>query len=130
VAGVELPDPPAGVRAAGRLTPAQFRGLLGRARAFVTAARREDYGIAALEALACGCQLVTTPSPGPYPALELARALDPRLVSADLAGAIRSALDDPRPDYARRAAELLAPFAPAAVDRTVAERVLPRLVLR
>jgi|SRR5579884_171956 len=128
VAGTELPDPPTGVRGAGRLTPAQFRGLLARSRAFVTAARREDYGIAALEALGCGCQLVTTPSPGPYPALDLARRLDPRLVSEDLAAAIRIALDDPLPGYARRAAELLAPFTPQAVDRTVGERVLPRLL--
>lgn len=130
VAGVELPDPPAGVESVGRLTPPEFHALLARARVFVTAARREDYGIAALEALACGCQLVTTPAPGPYPALDLARRLDPRLVSGDLANTLRIALDDPLPSYAARAAELLVPFTPAAVDRTVAERVLPRLLPR
>jgi hypothetical protein len=74
--------------------------------------------------------LVTTPSAGPYPARDLARQLDPRLVSADLASAIRAGLDDPPGDYARRAAELLEPFSPAAVDRTVAEQVLPRLLDR
>ena len=43
-------------------------------------------------------------APGPYAALPLARALDPRLVGDDLAAAIRAALDDPAPDYAERAA--------------------------
>ena len=56
--------------------------------------------------------LVTTPAPGPYPALELARALDPRLVGEDLGRALRTALDGPAADYAARAAELLAPFSP------------------
>jgi glycosyltransferase involved in cell wall biosynthesis len=130
VAGIELADVPEGVESAGRLAPAEFRALLGRSRTFVAAARREDYGIAALEALACGCQLVTTPSPGPFPALELARTLDSRLVSDDLASAIRTALDDPRPGYAEQAAELLEPFTPEAVDRTVAREVLPRLLGR
>jgi hypothetical protein len=46
---------------------------------FVAAPRREDYSVAALEALACGCRLVTTHPPGPYPPLDLARQLDPRL---------------------------------------------------
>jgi glycosyltransferase involved in cell wall biosynthesis len=94
----------------------------------IAAPRIEDYGIAALEALANGCLLVTTRSRGPYPARELARELDPRLVGDDLALAIRIALDDPRSDYAERAAELLAPFTRAAVDRTVADTVLPRLL--
>jgi hypothetical protein len=71
---------------------------------------------------------VTTPAPGGYPALDLARALDARLVGEDLAGAIRVALDDPRPEYAARARELLVPYTPAAVDRVIAEAVLPRLL--
>ena len=74
----------------------QYRALLRRARVFVCAPRREDYGIAQLEALADGCLLVTTPAPGPYAALPIARALDPRLVGEDLAGALRTALDEPR----------------------------------
>jgi hypothetical protein len=95
---------------------------------FVTAPRREDHGIAQLEALADGCRLVTTASPGPYAALPLARALDPRLVTEELATAIRAALDDPAPGYAERAAEALRPFSHAAVDRVVADVLLPRLL--
>jgi glycosyltransferase involved in cell wall biosynthesis len=104
----------------------EYRALLRRARVFVTAPRREDYGIAQLEALADGCVLVTSPSPGPYAALPLARALDPRLVSDELA--IRTALDDPVPDYAERAAAALEPWSPTEVDRVVAEQLLPRLI--
>ncbi len=107
---------------------AAFRALVRRARAYVVAPRREDFGIAQLEALADGCQLVTTPTPGPYVAREIARRLDPRLVTTDLAAAIRLALDDPVPGYAQRAAELLEPFRPAAIDRTVANELLPRLL--
>jgi glycosyltransferase involved in cell wall biosynthesis len=128
VTGTDDVPPAEGVRNAGEVSPEDFRRLLLRARIFVAAPRREDYGVAALEALACGCVLVTTPSPGPYPALGIARRLDPRLVSEDLPAAIRFALDDPRPGYAERAAELLEPFSRSAVDRTVAERVLPRLL--
>jgi glycosyltransferase involved in cell wall biosynthesis len=130
VAGVDGVPPTEGVDVAGRLPPEEYRALLRRARAFVAAPTREDYGIAPLEALADGCRLVTTPSPGPYPARDLARALDPRLVADDLAAAIRTALDDPTPDYAERALELLSPYTHAAVDEAVAERVLPRLVPR
>src|SRR4051812_32589475 len=130
VAGTDRVSAAPGVRNAGRLAPAEYRALLRRARVFVTAPRREDYGIAQLEALADGCVLVTTPAPGPYAALPLARALDPRLaVEPDpptLAAAIRTALDDPTHDYPGRALEAIAPFRRAAVDRTVAEELLPR----
>jgi hypothetical protein len=129
VAGIERSESAVpGVRFAGRLPPDEYRALLRRARVFVTAPRREDFGIAALEALADGCMLVTTPSPGPYPALGLARTLDPRLVSEDLAPALRSALDEPLPGYAQRAAELVAPFSRLAVTATISGRVLPRLL--
>jgi hypothetical protein len=124
-AGVEAPD---GVRFTGRLAPAEFRALLRRARVFVTSPRREDFGIAALEALADGAMLVTTPAPGPYPARELARALDPRLVSDDIATALRRALDEPLDGYAERAAELVEPFGLSSVSTTLRERVLPRLL--
>jgi Glycosyl transferases group 1 len=125
-AGLELPEK--GVRVTGMLAPTEYRALLRRARVFVCAPRREDYGQAQLEALADGCRLVTTPAPGPYVALPLACELDPRLVSEDLAAALRCALDDPATDYGRRAHEMLAPFSRAAVDRLVAEQLLPRLL--
>jgi hypothetical protein len=127
VEGVEG-APREGVRFAGRVAPEEFRALLRRARLFVAAPAREDYGIAPLEALADGCMLVTTPAVGPYPAAAIARAVDPRLVTDDLATGIRAALDDPPPDYAARAAAALAPYRRDAVDRTVADELLPRLL--
>ena len=120
---------PAGVRFAGMLSRSDYRALLRRARVFVCAPRREDYGIAQLEALADGCLLVTAPSPGPYAALPLARELDSRLVGG-VAEGIRTALDDPRDGYAERASELLAPWRREAVDAVVREQLLPRLVSR
>lgn len=114
-----------GVRFVGALPREQWRALVRRSRAFLSAPRREDHGIAQLEALADGCQLVTTEAPGPYVALPLARQLDPRLVGEPLA--IRTALDDPLPDYAQRARELLAPLSREAVDRVVAGELLRRL---
>jgi glycosyltransferase involved in cell wall biosynthesis len=127
VAGVDGRSEP-GVRYAGALPREEYRALVRRARAFVTAPRREDYGIAQLEALADGAVLVTTPSPGPYAALPLARELDPRVVSGDLAAAIRTALDDPAPGYAERAAGTLTPWRREAVDAVVREQLLPRLL--
>jgi hypothetical protein len=124
--GERLPD---GVRFAGMLSRADHRALLRRARVFVCAPRREDYGIAQLEALADGCLLVTAPSPGPYAALPLARELDSRLVGG-IAEGIRTALDQPAPDYAERAQELLTPWRREAVDAVVREQLLPRLLSR
>ena len=130
VAGADLRVDVPGVRVAGRLPGAEYRALLRRSRVFVTAPRREDFGIAQLEALADGCLLVTTAAPGPYAALPLARALDPRLVTDDagLAAALRCALDAPAADYAQRASAALAPFSPAAVDAVVRHLLLPRLL--
>jgi len=127
VAGLDSADED-GIRFAGHLERSAYRALLRRAQLFVTAPRREDYGIAQLEALADGCRLVTNAAPGPYAALPLARALDPRLVGDDLAGAIRAGLDAPLPDYAEAARAALAPYAPAAVDAVVADALLPRLL--
>ncbi len=134
IAGADLRIDAPGVRVAGRLEPQNYRALLRRSRVFVTAPRREDYGIAQLEALADGCVLVTTAAPGPYAALALARALDPRLVVGDdgggpgLATALRLALDDAPANYAERAARAIAPFARAAVDAVVRDELLPRLL--
>jgi hypothetical protein len=117
-----------GVRVVGALSAGEYRALVRRARVFVCAPRREDYGIAQLEALADGCQLVSTPAPGPYAALPIAQALDPRLVSEDLPRALCAALDEPLADYTARAREALSPFTRERVDRTVAEELLPRLL--
>jgi hypothetical protein len=116
-----------GVSYAGMLSQSEYRALLARARVFVTAPRREDYGLAQLEALADGCVLATTPAPGPYAALPLARELDPRTVDDDLGSAVRTALDTPVPGYAERARELLAPFSEAAVSDLIRDEVLSRM---
>jgi hypothetical protein len=118
---------PGGVHFAGLLEPAEFRDLLRRTRVYVTAPRREDYGIAQLEALADGAMLVTTEAPGPYAALPLARELDARLVGDDLVGALRAALDDPAPGYAERAKSALVPFRRGSVDALVLQELVPRL---
>jgi glycosyltransferase involved in cell wall biosynthesis len=128
VAGIEPRPSVEGVRWVGSLPAEDYRALLRRARVYLTAPRREDFGIAQLEALADGCMLVTAPAPGAYAALPLARALDRRLVSRDLAAAARAALDDPAAGYADRAASLLEPYATPIVDRLVADRLLPALL--
>jgi hypothetical protein len=130
VAGTSPRAAEPGVRWTGHLPRDEYRALLRRSRLYVTAPRREDYGLAQLEALADGAQLVTTPAPGPYAALPLARALDPRLVvePGDLAPALRAALDEPAPEYAPRALEAVAPYRREAVDRVVADILLPRLI--
>jgi glycosyltransferase involved in cell wall biosynthesis len=117
-----------GIRVVGELPREEYRALLRRARLFVCAPRREDYGIAQLEALADGCLLVSTPAPGPYAALEIARRLDPRLVGEDLDSALRCALEDPLAGYAERARAAIAPFSTRAIDGLVAEELLPRLL--
>jgi glycosyltransferase involved in cell wall biosynthesis len=124
--GFDLPAD--GVGVTGMLSRKDYRALVRRARVYVCAARREDYGVAQLEALAEGCMLVTTPSPGPYAALPIARDLDERLVDENIGVALRVALDDPTPRYAERAAEALVPFSRAEADRQVAEELLPRLL--
>jgi glycosyltransferase involved in cell wall biosynthesis len=116
-----------GVRVAGTLDRGEYRALLRRARIYIAAPRREEYGVAQLEALADGAMLVSTETAVPYAALGLAREADPRLVGPDLAAAIRTALDDPRPDYAAAVAPLIERFSAASVDRIVAEQVLPAL---
>lgn len=128
-AGLDL-ESTEGVRVVGALAPDEYRALLRRARVFVCAPRREDYGIAQLEALADGCLLVSTPAPGPYVGLAIARALDARLVSDELERALRAALEHPAPDYAARASEALTRFRRDAVDRLVADELLPSLLAR
>jgi hypothetical protein len=132
VAGIDGAEEP-GIRFAGRVEPGAFRALLRRARVFLATPQAEEYGIAALEALADGTQLVTTPAAGAYPALALASELDPRLVARDapsLAVALRAALDEPLADYTIRAAALLVPYQRSTMSAVLADDVLPRLVPR
>jgi glycosyltransferase involved in cell wall biosynthesis len=117
-----------GVRLAGTLDRGEYRALLRRSRLYIAAPRREEFGIAQLEALADGAMLVSSETALPYVALALAREADPRLVGPDLAGAIRTALDHPRPDYAAAVAPALERFSAASVDRVIAEQVLPALL--
>ena len=126
---------PAGVEWSGLLERAEWAALLGRARTFVNASRREDHGLSQLEALAAGAMLVTVPSAGAYEALPIARRLDPRLVAAAidseaLAAALSAGLAADPGDYAARAARELEPYSPAAVQRVFEERVVPALGLR
>jgi glycosyltransferase involved in cell wall biosynthesis len=125
-AGLSLPAE--SIRVTGPLPAEDYRALLRRARVFVCAPRREDYGLAQLEALADGCLLVTTPAPGPYAALPLARSLDPRLVGEDLGVRLRTALDDPAPDHSARALSALSFFDRDACDRIARDDLLPRLL--
>jgi glycosyltransferase involved in cell wall biosynthesis len=125
-----LSEPP-GVEWHGLVPHEEWLALQARSRVFVNASRREDHGIAQLEALAAGCALVTVPSPGPYEALPIARTLAPELVSDDLASALRAGLELPDPEgYAAHARELLGPFRSGVVERVVASSVLPALGIR
>jgi glycosyltransferase involved in cell wall biosynthesis len=127
---------PQGVEWRGLLSPERYRELLGTAAVFVSASRHEDYGLAQLEALGNGLALVTLAATGPYPALEIARAADARLVAADptaeaLGGALESALalaDEERAAYAARARELLRPHSREELRRRLEEQVLPVLL--
>ncbi|HKO28843.1 MAG TPA: glycosyltransferase [Solirubrobacteraceae bacterium] len=127
---------PAGVRWRGLAPAREFHGALARCRAFITSARWEDFGMTQLEALALGALLVCTATEGPFEARGIAAELKPELVAADqtpdaLSGSISRAfaLDERALESYRAAAGTrLGPYAPGAVARTVAERVLPALL--
>jgi glycosyltransferase involved in cell wall biosynthesis len=114
---------PSNVEWAGEVPHEQWLRRVGRARAFVNASRREDYGQAQLEALAAGTPLITVPSPGAYEALPIARRLAPELVSTDLASAIRAVEHVDRDAYARRAQAEMAPYRREAVLAIVADQL-------
>ncbi len=130
-----IAEPP-GIEWRGKLSPSDHRTLTSRAEIYLAASRYEDYGVAQLEALADGSVLVTTPSPGPFVALPIARELDSRLVAdsesaEDLARALRTALemtDAERDAYRRRADGLLRPFSPACLEQRLRDEVLPALL--
>jgi hypothetical protein len=127
---------PRGLEWRGMVSQDEFRATLRRALVHVTSARWEDWGQAQLEALADGAVLATTSAGGPFEALALARALDPRLVAAGvspdaLAEALQAAFalsDTELAGYRREASGLLATFREEAVARTLAHAVLPQLL--
>lgn len=127
---------PAGVEFAGAVPRERWLALVAGARAYLNAARYEEWGAAQMEALAAGTPLVTVPTGGPNVALAPARELAPELVATgdgapELAAALRAALAlgaDARDAYARRARALLEPYSDAAVRAVVAERVVPALL--
>jgi glycosyltransferase involved in cell wall biosynthesis len=114
----------------------EFRNLLARAHAFVSAAEWEDFGIAPLEALDRGAALVCAPAGGPFPALGLARALADEFVAADrapasLGRAIETAFaapDDRLSGYRAAARAELEPYRPEASVARIAAEVLPALL--
>jgi glycosyltransferase involved in cell wall biosynthesis len=130
---VEEPDR---IEWAGSLPPERFRALTAAAEVFVSASRFEDYGLAQLEALAGGALLVTTPSPGPYEALALARELEPKLVASSvspeaLARALDAAFEASEPSraaYRERARSLVLPYARSELIARVEREVLPVLL--
>lgn len=128
-------DAPRDVEWTGMLNREQHLELLHGAAAYVSASRWEECGIAQLEALAAGVPLVTTPALGAYEAEPIARKLAPELVVEPEPEPLSQAMliaarmtGERRRRYAEEAAELLEPFRPAAVDRVMAERVLPALL--
>jgi glycosyltransferase involved in cell wall biosynthesis len=121
---------------AGMLDQSEFRGLLSRAKVFLSAARWEDFGIAPLEALERGAVLVCAPGRGPFPALRIARALEPRFVASArspeaLAQALVNAFAADEPAlaaYRAAAREQLRPYRHAAQLARLREQVLPALL--
>jgi glycosyltransferase involved in cell wall biosynthesis len=129
---------PARVEFAGAVPRERWTALVAGSRAYVSAARFEDWGVAQMEALAAGTPLATVPTPGPNAALPIARRLAPELVAAEstgpaLAQVLRQALamsDEARAAYAAAARRALEPFSHAALQAVVSERVLPALLGR
>lgn len=121
---------------AGILPGHRFAELLGEARAFLSAARWEDFGQTPLQALDRGAVLVSAPAGGPFPALSIARRIGPRFVAADrepesLAAALERALAaDPAELAAYRTAARaqLTPYRPEAQVRRLRDEVLPALL--
>jgi glycosyltransferase involved in cell wall biosynthesis len=130
-----IAEPPA-VQWTGLLSPEQHRALTRRAEVYLAASRYENYGIGQLEALADGSMLVTTPSPGPFAALPIARELDGRLVAdgdspAALAAALAAAFargQDERVTYRARARERLRAFSREETSNRLRDDVLPLLL--
>jgi len=133
--GVRLPP---GAELVGMLPQSSFWDLLGRARAFVSTAEWEDFGVAPLEALDRGAALVCAPGGGPFPALGIARALASDFVAADrgpgtVARALEAAFaadDATMAAYRVEARAALDPYRPQALVARLQDEVLPALLGR
>jgi glycosyltransferase involved in cell wall biosynthesis len=118
----------------GMVSRGAFLELLSRAAVYLSGARWEDFGQAPLEALAAGAALVAAPGGGPFPALALARELEPGFVAADrspeaLSRALAAALgarDLSR--YRVQARAALGTYAEAPTVARLGEEVLPLLL--
>jgi glycosyltransferase involved in cell wall biosynthesis len=129
-----IQEPP-GISWLGPVPADRFRRLTATADVYLAASRFEDFGMAQLEALADGAMLVTTPSPGPFEALPLARQLQPGLVATsaspdELATALRRAwamTEEQRQSYRARARELLAGYSSASLAARLRTQLLPAL---
>jgi hypothetical protein len=136
LARVGITQLPPRLELAGMLPTAAFRALLRRARVFFASARWEDFGIAPLEALASGAVLAGAPGDGPYPALAIARELEPSFIAQDrrpasVAAALERALgaDAGRlAAYRGAARERLGRYSEALVLERLSTQVLPRLL--
>ena len=106
-----------------------FRALVRRARVYVVAPRREDFGIAQLEALADGCHARHHDARGPVRGRARSPRSSTRAWSATTSrGALRTALDDPLPGYAERAASCSRRSAPRPSTAPSPRELLPRLL--
>jgi hypothetical protein len=131
--GVSLPPD---AELIGMVPQPEFRGLLSRARVYISAAEWEDFGIAPLEALDRGAALVCAPAGGPFPALALGRALAPEFVAGDrsagsLAKALEAAFAAPGErlaDYRIAARAELESYRPEASVARLRAEVLPALL--
>lgn len=127
---------PQNVEWLGLIPPDDFRALTQRAELYVAASRYENYGIAQLEALADGALLVTLPSPGPYVAKGLNRALAPALVGSSfsaeaLADSLEAAIQltlVERDAYRARAHEMLQAHSQEHLEARIRSDVLPVLL--
>jgi glycosyltransferase involved in cell wall biosynthesis len=73
--GLEIPG---NIEFVGMLNREKYLKILASSSYFISSSRWEDYGLAVVEALACGKVVISTPTPGPS---ELLRKIDQRLIS-------------------------------------------------
>jgi hypothetical protein len=133
--GVEVPPR---LEWRGRLGAEEYRRVVAESMVFLSAARREEYGQALIEALADRALLVALPMMWQIEPVEMARELDPRLTPAErsveaLADAIGVAFaysDAERVAYESRAQAALRALSLDEWKRRLREDVMPVLLRR